>query len=71
MKQKECRYCCEMKPITFFTKNISSRDGFCHFCRDCLAGYRQYQRIKKGRLLVEDKVIEKNPEPQVFEVSFF
>lgn len=70
MKTKECRYCCEIKTIYEFTRNQKSKDGLCHFCKDCLMGYRNYLRHQKEKIKIEDKTKEYKIENNEYVISF-
>ena len=55
MKTKECRYCSEIKTIYEYTRNQKSKDGLCHFCKDCLFAYRHYLRQQREKLKIDEK----------------
>jgi hypothetical protein len=72
MKTKECRTCCEIKPLSEFSKNSSMPDKFQPICKTCKAYYRKYLKDRKNPII---KVIRHAP-PQsgakddVFIISF-
>jgi len=36
---KKCKQCNEIKNITFFNKNLNSKDNFTNYCKDCNVSY--------------------------------
>lgn len=36
---KKCKQCNELKNITFFNKNLNSKDNFTNYCKDCNVNY--------------------------------
>ena len=36
---KKCKQCDELKNITFFNKNLNSKDNFTNYCKDCNVNY--------------------------------
>lgn len=36
---KKCKQCNELKIITFFNKNLNSKDNFTNYCKDCNVNY--------------------------------
>ena len=60
MKTKMCRYCCEKRPLMSFTKNASAPDGLGNYCRDCLAGYRQFMKYKGHKPFKQNYEVSKD-----------
>lgn len=36
---KKCKQCNKLKNITFFNKNLNSKDNFTNYCKDCNVNY--------------------------------
>ena len=47
---KQCSKCEQVKPLTKFVKQSSSKDGCQPFCRACQRAYQRAYRAKPGKL---------------------
>lgn len=55
VSQKRCSRCKETKDLTpkNFPRNKSSKDGFSHWCKDCISEHGRIKRAKKAGAVAE------------------